>query len=113
MRSRTLYEILGVSETATPDEIKKAYRKKAMELHPDVGGDEEEFKMLNNAYHTLNDEQKRDAYRRSGNRPVTDNEELNELLEKLIIILLAYYFFSPSKRGFFSGRRRGFFNRFF
>ena len=46
------YKILGhgVSKLSNPDEIKKAYRKKAMQLHPDKGGDAEDFKSLTEAY---------------------------------------------------------------
>ena len=44
------YAILGVSRDADQSEIKKAYRKKARELHPDYGGDEEAFKELSVAY---------------------------------------------------------------
>ena len=45
-----LYEVLGVSETATQDEIKKAFREKSKTSHPDKGGNEEEIKKINNAY---------------------------------------------------------------
>lgn len=56
------YEILGVPETASQDEIKKAYRKKAKELHPDKGGDENEFKKVTGAYDVLSDENKKINY---------------------------------------------------
>ena len=52
------YKTLGVSKTATADEIKKAYRKLARENHPDAGGDEEKFKEINEAYEVLSDEKK-------------------------------------------------------
>ncbi len=62
------YSILEIERTSTPDEIKKAYRKKAMELHPDRhGGDKEkeaEFKKLNEAYSILSDDQKKAHYDR-------------------------------------------------
>lgn len=47
------HDILGVSPGATEDEIKKAYRKKAMDSHPDKGGSEEEFQKINEAYEIL------------------------------------------------------------
>lgn len=61
------YETLGVSKTATADEIKSAYRKLAMKYHPDRdGGDAEKFKNINVAYETLSDPQKRNIYDRGG-----------------------------------------------
>ena len=56
------YELLGVDKGADKNEIKKAYRKLAMQKHPDKGGDPEEFKKLTEAYETLQDDQKRSAY---------------------------------------------------
>ena len=60
------YEILGVAKTATPEEIKKAYRKAALKYHPDRNpGDkeaEEKFKEAARAYEVLSDEQKRARY---------------------------------------------------
>lgn len=57
-----LYGILGVEKTATQDDIKKAYRNLSKKHHPDVGGNEEEFKKISSAYGTLSDEQKRKEY---------------------------------------------------
>ncbi|VFQ70001.1 unnamed protein product [Cuscuta campestris] len=56
------YDILGVSKSASEDELKKAYRKAAMKNHPDKGGDPEKFKELSQAYEVLSDPEKREIY---------------------------------------------------
>jgi curved DNA-binding protein len=56
------YEILGVSEQATPEEIKKSYRKLAAQHHPDKGGDTAKFQDISRAYETLSDPAKRQEY---------------------------------------------------
>ncbi len=67
MSKRDYYEILGVSKTASDDEIKKAFRKAAVQYHPDKqGGDEEKFKEVNEAYEVLKDKQKRQRYDQFG-----------------------------------------------
>jgi DnaJ-class molecular chaperone len=58
----THYETLGVSETATPDEIKKAYRKLASKHHPDKGGDTAVFQQVEEAYRVLSDPRQRQQY---------------------------------------------------
>lgn len=61
------YDILGVSKSASAEEIKKAYRKKAHEHHPDKGnGSAEKFKEINEAYQVLSDQQKRQQYDQYG-----------------------------------------------
>lgn len=65
----THYATLGVAENATQDEIKKAYRKLAMQHHPDKGGDTNKFQEIQSAYDVIGDEQRRaqyDAERRGG-----------------------------------------------
>jgi DnaJ-class molecular chaperone len=56
------YSVLGVSKSATEQDIRKAYKKKSMQHHPDRGGNEEEFKRVNEAYSTLKDPHKRTMY---------------------------------------------------
>lgn len=60
------YEILGVTKSASQDEIKKAFHKLAHKYHPDKGGDEKKFKEINEAYQVLSDTQKRQQYDQFG-----------------------------------------------
>ena len=70
MSKRCYYEVLGVTRGASTDEIKKAYRTKAKELHPDRNQDdataEARFKEANEAYDCLKDDTKKAAYDRFG-----------------------------------------------
>lgn len=74
MSKRDYYEILGVSKSASADEIKKAYRKKALQHHPDKNpgnkAAEDKFKEAAEAYEVLSDEQKRSRYNQYGHAGV-------------------------------------------
>jgi len=60
------YDLLGVATSATDDQLKKAYRKKALTEHPDKGGDVAKFQEITKAYETLKDPQERAAYDKYG-----------------------------------------------
>ncbi len=71
MAKRDYYEVLGVGKEASADEVKKAFRKAAVKLHPDrPDGDEEKFKEVNEAYEVLKDENKRKRYDQFGHAGV-------------------------------------------
>jgi molecular chaperone DnaJ len=68
---RDYYETLGIGKTASADEIKKAFRRKAIELHPDKqGGNEAKFKEVNEAYEVLKDPAKKQRYDQFGHAGV-------------------------------------------
>ncbi len=68
--TRDYYDILGVKKDASADEIKKAFRRSAVEHHPDRGGEEAKFKEINEAYEVLKDTDKRKRYDQFGHAGV-------------------------------------------
>lgn len=83
----SLYTILDVEQDASPEDIKKAYRKKAQQLHPDKeNGDEELFKQVKAAYEVLSDELKRKHYDETGE--LVQEFEDSPVIQALIEIVL-------------------------
>lgn len=64
--SKDYYKILGINKNASKEEVKKAFRKLALEHHPDKGGSEAKFKEINEAYSVLSDDKKRAQYDQFG-----------------------------------------------
>jgi len=69
------YELLGVAKTADANEIKKAYRKAALQHHPDRGGDPEKFKELSRAHEVLSDPEKRSLYDEGGEEALAEGAQ--------------------------------------
>ena len=111
---RDYYEVLGVARSATPDELKSAFRNLARQYHPDVNkapDAEERFKEINEAYAVLSDPEKRGAYDRYGHAglngmggiPDYSNIDLSDLLEGLF----GFGFGGNSQRRQRNAARRG------
>lgn len=70
MAKQDYYELLGITKGASADELKKAFRRAAVQHHPDRGGDEAKFKEINEAYEVLKDPSKRQRYDQFGHAGV-------------------------------------------
>ena len=116
--SKSLYETLGVSENATPEEIKRAYRKLARKYHPDINkepGAEEKFKEINAAYEVLSDPEKKKQYDQFGDQMFGGqsfhdfaqgqggNVDLEEILRNIFGGAGGFGGFGGSSRGGFGG----------
>lgn len=71
------YNILGVNENASQDQIKKAFRKASLKNHPDRGGSKEEFQNINSAYQILGDPEKKRHYDNQRRNPFMNNGVFN------------------------------------
>ena len=100
------YEILEIERTASKEEIKSAFRKKARQYHPDVNkapDAADKFKEIGRAYETLMDDDKRAAYDRYGEDGLKDAgfntsgpfdggfPDLNEIFERCVNSIISYY----------------------
>jgi len=79
MNIDNFYDVLGVEENATQEDIKKKYRKLAKENHPDIGGDEELFKKISTAYDVLSDDGKRREYDQQRRNPFGSSFNFNDI----------------------------------
>jgi DnaJ-class molecular chaperone len=81
------YQTIGVDRNASQEEIKKAYREKSKELHPDAnGGDDKGFAALGKAYEILSDPEKRKRYDETGSDNANNDEDMaNSLISKLTL----------------------------
>ena len=79
------YDLLGIDKNANEQEIKKAFRKKALKEHPDRGGDAEKFKKYSEAYEVLSDKTKRDHYDQFGKEGLehSDNSPVSDIFSNI------------------------------
>lgn len=104
---KNYYDALGVSETASDNEIKSAFRKLAAQYHPDKGGDANKFKEINEAYDTLKNTKKRQEYdtmRKYGERSFQSGEgfsfNMNDMFDEDVFQdFFSGFGFSPRGRG--------------
>lgn len=82
----SLYDVLGVAEDATPEQIKEAYRRESMKSHPDRGGSEQRQRVINEAYEVLSTPERRAWYNKSGQTGPLPSKEL-EIQSTLIQFL--------------------------
>lgn len=84
MNTTDLYKILGIKNTASLEQIKKAYRKKVKKHHPDIGGDPDLFKQIQEAYDILSNPEKRKTYDVTG---TVDNEPNYDLQTAVAVVV--------------------------
>ena len=92
----SLYDILGVASGATPEDVRAAYRAKAMKAHPDRGGTTDEFQCLTKAYTILSDSDRRAQYDKDGSTGEAPDPEAKVHHDLLMIALSILDQINPS-----------------
>jgi curved DNA-binding protein CbpA len=82
-KDKKLYDVLGVDPDATPEEIKQAHHRLVKKVHPDAGGDKEEFHKVQGAYLVLRDPERREKYDKHGAEAVNPDNETALILTLL------------------------------
>ncbi|XP_057534995.1 dnaJ protein homolog ANJ1 [Amaranthus tricolor] len=100
------YEILGVPKNASPEDLKKAYKKAAIKNHPDKGGDPEKFKELAHAYEVLSDPEKREIYDQYGEDALKEGMGGGGGMHDPFDIFSSFFGGSPFGGGSSRGRRQ-------
>ena len=85
---KNLYKTLGVKKGASKKDMKKAYRKKAQEAHPDAGGSDKKFHALTTAYSVLSDDERREKYDEDG---TTDQKMPDSVLKSAVEALIMIF----------------------
>ena len=87
--TKNLYDTLGVNKGSSKEDIKKAYRKKANEHHPDKGGDSEKMTEITKAYSILGDDKKRSRYDSTGETEAAPfDRKFQEFIQKFLMPLV-------------------------
>lgn len=92
------YQVLGVSPSASPTEIKEAYRKKARTTHPDSGGDVKEFQKIQEAYDTLKDNGRRAQYDNPGPRVSVNAQDMQGGMSDIFAQMFGQHSFRNRQR---------------
>lgn len=83
----TLYDVLGITKDATREDVRNAYKKKAMNNHPDKGGDVEQFLLISLAHKILTDDQKRANYDETGDYSDKVDDLESQAYTKFILLI--------------------------
>jgi curved DNA-binding protein CbpA len=98
-----LYADLGIPRSASPEEVKKAYRRRAKKTHPDTeGGSQEKFAQVQRAYMVLSDQKSRDSYDKTGDADAASEPDNSEAKAREVVVSCVVNAIRASERVTFS-----------